>query len=425
MPSPDAAAMPGSSAPDSGCATPERQVEAAPTSSPSAHLRLDTQIPALDGVRGIAVLLVMLLHFTGSMHPVTWGDHLFLGGMSFGWVGVDLFFVLSGFLITGILWDSKGSRHYFRNFYARRVLRIFPLYYGVLFAMFVVAPLLRPGVRQLVTFRTLEQDQWWFWTYLENVLFARQPSIEAVAGHDLVGHFWSLAVEEQFYLIWPLVVFLCAGPALKRVCAVCIGGALLFRLGMLYRDGEASVAGYILMPARLDALAVGAWLAVTLRVPIEYERLRRWARPTFLAAAGCFLLLSLPDLLEHGQSRLSAGIQGVGYTLLALCFGALIVIALDTRDRAPTSERFFGSSTLAFFGKYSYALYVFHLPVRFALDLGGLNARTFSLPGDSPLLRAIAFSIFSIALSTALAFLSWHAYEKHFLRLKRLFPRRG
>ena len=130
-----------------------------------------TYIPALDGIRGIAILLVMLHHFTiyGGMQPTATADKLFYLVASAGWCGVDLFFVLSGFLITGILFDTKESSHFFRNFYMRRCLRIFPLYYGSLAVVFIVLPWFMPlGWR----FHQLLTEQGWYWVYLSNVLIA-------------------------------------------------------------------------------------------------------------------------------------------------------------------------------------------------------------------------------------------------------------
>ena len=126
-----------------------------------------------------------------------------------GWVGVDLFFVLSGFLITSILYEAKQSDGYFKNFYMRRVLRIFPLYYGVLFVAFAVVPLFHPY--QTGFYKTISHNQIFLWTYLQNYV---QLPWEGWAGFT---HFWSLAVEEQFYLVWPAVVFLLNRRALMGV----------------------------------------------------------------------------------------------------------------------------------------------------------------------------------------------------------------
>ncbi|HEV2844590.1 MAG TPA: acyltransferase, partial [Thermoanaerobaculia bacterium] len=208
------------------------------------------RLPALDGLRGLAILLVLLLHFTVyGGPPATEGiDKLFYRAAQAGWIGVDLFFVLSGFLITGILYDAKGGENYFRSFYARRVLRIFPLYYGALAVFLLLVPALRPG-------------SFWHWTYLSNVQIAREGWPDSGA----LGHFWSLAVEEQFYLFWPVAVLLLARRSLMAACWVCLAGSLLLRVGLHLADQE--TAAFVLTPARLDSLAAGALLALAARGP--------------------------------------------------------------------------------------------------------------------------------------------------------------
>src|SRR5262245_43040855 len=163
---------------------------------PRASLRpnLRGHMPALDGVRGLAVLMVLVFHFVGNMMPANGVERAIVGVTSYGSYGVELFFVLSGFLITGILYDAHNKPHYFRNFYMRRLLRIFPLYYGVLALVFIVAPLIPllrgPALDYLV------DRQAWAWLYTVNVYIAR----EGDWSFSYLDHFWSLAVEEHFYL---------------------------------------------------------------------------------------------------------------------------------------------------------------------------------------------------------------------------------
>src|SRR5438094_6643538 len=149
-------------------------------------------VPQFDGLRGVAVLMVLIGH-SGFLERL---PHA--GMLEFARFSVDSYFVLSGFLITGILLDSKGSEHYFRNFYARRALRIWPLYYFLLFLVFAVAPLFRPSMRATAA------GIWpAFAFYVQNIALVRHESYPFAMGAT-----WSLAVEEQFYLTWPLLVFL-------------------------------------------------------------------------------------------------------------------------------------------------------------------------------------------------------------------------
>ena len=161
------------------------------------------RLPQLDGIRGIAILLV-IFHNETVKYPFLYLDRIFANG----WMGVDLFFVLSGLLITGILLDTRQSAGYFKNFYARRCLRTWPLYYASLLLMFGIIPLLLPAQGKIVFERS---SPWWaFPLYLQNFLI---PAPEKATG--LLGVTWSLAIEEQFYLVWPLMVRFCSTRLLR------------------------------------------------------------------------------------------------------------------------------------------------------------------------------------------------------------------
>ena len=184
-------------------------------------------ILALDGLRGIAILLVVACHFVSNLRITAdgWASPLVAFAHA-GWAGVDLFFVLSGFLITGILVDARGSSSYFKAFYARRVLRILPAYYGFLFVIFVVLPALHVGAGDNAMLA--RQHQGWYWLHLTNVMMA----LDELPGHGPYPStlFWSLAVEEQFYFIWPAIVALCSTNTLRKVCIAGVIGCIVLRI---------------------------------------------------------------------------------------------------------------------------------------------------------------------------------------------------
>ena len=193
---------------------PGRAIAVTVAGREGAGLRGPTgHVPALDGVRGIAIAMV-LLHHCGW--PRVFGEG--------GWIGVDLFFVLSGYLITGILADTRESVGRGRSFYVRRALRIFPLYYAVLFALFVVAPIVHPI--SWAQYRALVPEQAWYWTYLSDwrMAFAHPPTV------TLLGHFWTLSIEEQFYWVWPVVIWSLTGRAAMRLCGGLLMAASILRV---------------------------------------------------------------------------------------------------------------------------------------------------------------------------------------------------
>lgn len=380
-------------------------------------------MPALDGLRGVAILLVMFLHYTVIVPQGRWEGWLFdLSGL--GKHGVDLFFVLSGFLITGILLDSKGqpAASYFRNFYMRRTLRIFPLYYALVALTFLLLPLLLRTVAsyapaaqaKLARFHEVNDDWPWYVAYCGNFLLVKTQEFR----HAVLDVTWSLAIEEQFYLLWAPVVFLVSPARLRWVCAAAIVFALGLRAALLFA-GLAWVQIYALTPCRMDALLIGGLLAITVRQPgYRPEALCRAARGAF-AVSG----LGLVAFFLLGLTRIESGLMlTLGFSLVAVLCAAGIVLVLHA-DSGSLLGRVFTSRTLSFFGKYSYAIYLFHVPIRAALrDLAFGDAQFRRLPG-SALLWQGGFYVLSTLLVIPPALLSWRLLEAPLLRLKAYFPR--
>jgi peptidoglycan/LPS O-acetylase OafA/YrhL len=363
----------------------------------------ESRVPALDGVRGVAILLVLIAHFriVSDALPL---DRAMNQISLIGYTGVDLFFVLSGFLITGILLDAKDSRHYFRNFYARRALRILPLYYGIVVALVVVLPLVHRSTEPL---RVLQRNQAWYWFHAVNFIW-RTPG----ATPYFTGHFWSLALEEQFYLIWPVIVWRLDRGQLTRLCLACVAGALVVRLGFVVLGRGGDVISYV--PTRMDTLALGALLALATRSPRGLTWLAGWARWVGPAAGSVLVVTFLTaDTWRYGPSVH----QTLGYSASAVLFATVVGAAA-----AGWAAAFLTHPALRFFGKYSYGIYVFHWPLlRVMGPVYAVAARVPRVFG-SALLQQGALLIMGTAMAVGVAMASWHLYEKRWLALKRFFP---
>jgi peptidoglycan/LPS O-acetylase OafA/YrhL len=383
-----------------------------PESRAASRPALGGHVAALDGVRGLAILMVLLFHFVAQTTATNRFEAVTNGLLGYGLLGVDLFFVLSGFLITGILYDARSGPGYFRSFYARRVLRIFPLYYGVLAVVFLVLPLL-PSLRgsELVSLR---QHQAWAWLYGVNVYLSLQGGWVL----SYIEHFWSLAVEEHFYFVWPLVVWwLGRRPKILMGAALGIAGASLAGRAAASLFGVGSVATTVLTPFQLDALCLGGFLAVWLRQPGGEAAVRRMVVPLGLAVAlalvGEFSLHRFTDL----GLDLARAVRG---GLFRLMFAVVLLVALFS-PAASVPGRFFRSRPMVWLGKYSYGLYVYHHFFSYYFVKHGTEFALARLVGShtgAVLLQAAA----GMAVSMAVAWLSYELVETHFLRLKRFWP---
>jgi peptidoglycan/LPS O-acetylase OafA/YrhL len=343
------------------------------------------QVPALDGVRGIAVILVMGFHIWRA--PIT----------ALGWSGVDLFFVLSGFLITGIVWDTRDATGRARAFYVRRALRILPLYYAVLVGVFVARPLL--GWNHRLDDVALAPEQIWYWTYLCDWRIA--------LGHPraftFLTHLWSLSIEEQFYLVWPFVVWHCTR---RRAIAIATSLILLACALRVYVAVWTTAPGtaYGLLPCRADALAIGAIVALALRGPGGVATVRRWLFP--LAALGLVAGTAL-TLIRPTVRFDDVGMITGGYMALDWAYAGLVFLAATTRSSLLEAR------PLRAAGRISYGLYVFHPLVMWWIvrDVPWLE--------QDPMRFAAGAAVGSLVI----AWLSYRFYESPFLRLKQRWAR--
>lgn len=332
----------------------------------------------------------------------------FIGAvLAFGATGVDLFFVLSGFLITGILFDSLSDSGFFRKFYARRTLRIFPLYYGVLFALMLLTPWL--GIQW-------HGMNWVLLFYLQNTsasFYQFQPG----AGLS-VGHFWSLAIEEQFYLVWPLAVFFISDK--KRLLCTCLAlscASLVLRAFLAFHHTSYPIINGNTL-CRADSLLIGGALALLLRTRL-HDSVLRSSRAVFLAVVAIVASLNLARIVVEGRPdwllAFDRSYLSVRYTLMAVASAALIAWCL----RPSMLRRCFETRILRFFGKYSYGLYILHF-----VALGFL-IKTFrgwiALVTPSKLAGVGGAGLLSLLVALVAAYASYNLYEKQFLRLKRNF----
>jgi len=355
-----------------------------PETPPSALMNRPPRafVPELDGLRALAVLAVMACH-THLMAP--------------GWLGVNLFFVISGFLITGILLDTRENPHFFRNFYTRRFLRIFPVYYLVLFGA-------------AVTLAALGRHQGalpYYFCYLQNFVISN-ASLHPNAPEPL-SHTWSLAVEEQFYLVWPLIVFLVRDRKMLRgLCVFLFMLALGLRalLCLYYRN---SMLAYMYPFTNMDALGAGAFLAVALRIDREKFFARAEGAMTaarimlILSVAGLFVYHFVPPNLKG--VGLIGGIEPLNADRLFLAPGGWLwpsifavlfaLLVMSAHCRIPRAS-WLACKPLRFIGKISYGIYMYHY-----LLCGITRAWWFVLPA-----------------SLAAATVSWYLIEKPCLDLK-------
>jgi peptidoglycan/LPS O-acetylase OafA/YrhL len=372
--------------------------------TPAEQLRSGRRAPSLDGLRGVACLIV-LLHHSVRCHAPSPGAHLFNRVAAAGWAGVDLFFVLSGFLITRLLLDARSRQRGLTRFWTRRALRILPLAYAYL-AIVIDSPLSRGEPWHAGVYR----EQAWFWLYANNWLALFRPALD----HGLLGHFWSLAIEEQFYLLWPLAVLFLSPGRLRALCVVAIGMGLLARVCAIALGVDSGIL-LSLPPTRLDGLLLGAWLALR---PMRGEvgaGGRRMPRSWLLGAA--VLLSAILVWPARGLPAQHPWVVSVGSPALGAIF-ALLLSALLSSAPSALLRRACEAPPLVSLGRVSYGFYVLHVPV-----VATLHSR-WSTAGTS-LHACVSFYLVAMLGSAACATVTWFALERPFLRLRPDEPRRS
>jgi peptidoglycan/LPS O-acetylase OafA/YrhL len=372
---------------------------------------MEKHIKELDGLRGFAVLLVVALHtFKRAAYFTKNPFLLFVTGLSsVGWVGVDIFFALSGFLITSILLQARDKKDYFKNFYVRRALRIFPLYYLGIAVILLFAPKIEKEFLAHLS------------TVLPVMLIYQQNWLLIFSDLKITLYLWitwSLAVEEQFYLVWPFAVYFLKKENLLKVSVGIVVLSIFLRVfgAIFWKDvSEYSLFFYYNSFTRFEEVIIGALLAILFSYQELREKIRQFSLPVFYASFFTFLVLcigSLPNVPNPLYGNVAFTV--FGYTTAALFSASLIAVFITYPERA-FIRVLFRNKLLAFFGKYSYSIYLFHMTVAIvALEYLWHTG-----------LRGWWVYIFYVGLvvgiTTLIAVLTWHLLEKHFLGLKKYF----
>jgi peptidoglycan/LPS O-acetylase OafA/YrhL len=374
--------------------------------------------PALDGLRGLAILMVFVYHYGGGLKSSDSLVHLLGLFTESCWTGVILFFALSGFLITGSLWESIGQKHRLRNFYVRRALRILPLYFTALLATAVFAIARGSTFAELKPLAT-------FALFLQDMPHIGSRALEWASPLPLY-HLWTIAVEEQFYLIWPLVLlFAHSRRHALRLSLWFVGLTELFLFVVFnYSAFRPAVVAHIydkFLFTNTSALALGAAVALAMgsrvsplgRKPGSPRFVRKSATWAFLIGLALFLYSSLTS----GSLYLMGPLQ-FWFGMPAISVAAAAAIPIVMRDGLP--RRIFSIPALGWLGRISYGFYILHILLEPLFDhLGAAMVHTHS--GQD---YQIARLLCAFPITVALSWLSFHLFEMPILSLKRYFPMR-
>jgi len=377
--------------------------------SPTDSTARVSRIPELDGLRGIAILSVVLMHYFYNPDPHLRGPiHHIQRIFALGWSGVDLFFVLSGFLIGGILMSQKGSPSYFKTFYIRRAFRILPIYY-LWICLFIILILVGgPYLRQHThsgQLPALNLDIYRNFLFLQNLWDVEYTTLAVW----WFSHLWSLAVEEQFYLIAPLLVRYLPERLLPQMLGVVVIVAPILRVVVrLHSGAEVSWPAYRLMPCRADSLALGMLLAYAWRTDVV--RVRILAKPVRLYLAFAALLAGMAVIWWRYPNPNDGVTQTIGYSVVGLFYALLLLVSIGLPS-GPIAK-FVRWKPLQEFGRISYCLYLIHLVVGYFCF--GFLTRSIVHFSDW---RSGLVGVLSICLAYGLCRVSWTFFEHPLLQI--------
>jgi peptidoglycan/LPS O-acetylase OafA/YrhL len=357
------------------------------------------RIRQLDGIRGLAIILVILWHYVARqlVAPPGSGAATVVNALKLTFSGVDLFFVLSGFLIVGILLDHRGAPNFFRVFYLRRVCRIFPLYFLLVLIFVVLKAVLNDQDERWTWALTQPFPLWSYLTFTQNIFMS---VYENFGGHTLAIT-WSLAVEEQFYLIVPLLVALLPP---KKVFWVFIAGIFL---APILRWKYPGIHCWMATPWRADSLFAGACLAILVR-SLKFTQIatrhKRWILAAFLVLLAGAVVITIRRSTTQGTKHL---------WLAGLYFFLILIAVTDDKSRI---ARFFRSAWLVWLGTLSYGIYMFHETISGLLH-GWLR-------GGKPKMETwadVSVTVLALGVTFALAVLSHRFFEQPILKIGHRF----
>ena len=359
-------------------------------------------IPALDGIRGLAAVGIFICHYWGGKKSSYLFIRLTAEVAQFGWTAVSLFFVLSGFLISGILWDSFDKNNWWRRFYRRRSLRIFPLYYFALL-LFISANIWLYGHgSQLVSI-------WPYLIYLQNIYHQLPMTTPKLPNGIALSHFWSLAVEEQFYLIWPFLLVWKFGSntRARRMCLLLWALSFSFRI-FVYSMGMRQNWAIGFLAGRAGELAMGAYLALAIRDIRLKAVVFRNARLVFSAS-----LLAIIAVIFWAKSTAvtTFPMATVGIAINGVLFASLIALCLQPGAFASL----FSMRWLRWLGKISYGIYVYHILLKSLFEWVVFHA----FPGLGHNAHLVVLAVVAAIGTLMIASLSFYAFEAPIMRLKQ------
>jgi len=351
--------------------------------------------PALDGFRGLACIIVVAYHNFPQLNK-----YLF-----FGWSALDMFFVLSGFLITDILIRTMGDKDYLKNFYVRRILRVMPLYYTSLILFLVILPRIRQLPVQLDYFVS---HQAWFWFSMQNWLLVFFP----VRSPSTLNHLWSLAVEEQFYLVWPLVFALVRKP---KILVILLGLLLALLAGTrfwLWSEQIEGLAYYNLFTfTRIDGICIGCMVALMQKI-----------NPGFIGKHLALIVLTFAGFnylfyfFNLNQPNSFPYLGMVGYSTFSMLFGIVVYDIINRKSRF--FDLVLNVPVMKWAGKISYGTYIFHWPLYQIISPGLVQFFSrYTTPGTAEMGASITASL----LSFLAGFISFRYFEQYFLRMKKKY----